>query len=314
MKRIILILLFISSSSFAVKPVDGFWWNPAESGRGITIEVSNGVLVATLYAYDDNNIGRWYLGAGSFDYNTGVATGTWSAYDGGQCAGCTYTSPSINNSASLGSFTITFYTDSRATMNWAGGTMNLNKFDFTFPDANSFLYGVWTGTMLYSYDAFSETFILDDNFINEGTEYVTGYLWGSNIDTRPAIASVADIDSNGDYIYGILLDTSTSFYKFYLVRANKGVMIGLGWLYLKEDSPTGDGYTLAGQKILELTPPESTNTNNLDKSKNDEYYSKQYQSQILKGQFDKKYIPIVENLERQLKEIKSSNKINSSSH
>ena len=294
-------MMLTSLNLFAFPPVDGFWWNPDESGRGLTIEIQNGVLVAALYAYDDNNNGRWYLGSGAFDEATNTANGTWDAYDGGQCSGCPYTSPSINSSFSKGAFTLTFITDVRASMQWSGGVMNLEKFDYTFPDQKSYLYGVWTATMFYSFAAYSESFYLNGVLVSDGDEFVTGKLWGGSPD-RVAVANVFEVDVNGEATFSYLIDVSSSYYRLYITRTNKNKMSGLGWLYRKGESPTGDGATLLGTKFLDnVAVGKNSPTAN---TKNDSYYDNIYNSTTKKGKFNSKYLEKINKMEQTLSTIK----------
>jgi hypothetical protein len=250
---IILTTLFISISAQAIKPVDGFYWDPTSSGRGLTIEVQKNTLVVAFYAYDDSNIGRWYLGSGPYDSNASVFNGHWDAYDGGQCAGCAYTSPTINTGESKGAFTINFLSWQKARMTWAGGTTNLERFNFSYPSPNSYIQGTWVTTEFIDTLAIGEkTIFMGETFINDGTEFVQGSLFGSL--SRPAVGSLIEVDpADGENIYGILLDSSSSFYRYYVYKANKNKFAGLSYLYLKTEQP-GSGLPVIGSKIGEYQP------------------------------------------------------------
>jgi hypothetical protein len=52
-------------SARAATPTTDFsdlWWNPSESGWGVTITQQNQILFVTLYVYQNNNQPKWYVG------------------------------------------------------------------------------------------------------------------------------------------------------------------------------------------------------------------------------------------------------------
>lgn len=250
---IIISILIISISAHAIKPVDGFYWSPTESGRGLTLEVQKNTLVVAFYAYDDNNTARWYLGSGAYDTSDNIFHGQWDAFDGGQCSGCPYTPPSINASASKGAFTIEFLSWKYARMTWAGGVMDIERFIFSYPNANSYIQGTWVTTEFIGSIAIGEkTIKMGETFISDGTEFVQGGIYGSS--TRLAVGSLIEVDpTDGENIYGILLDSSSSYYRYYVYKANKNQFAGLSYLYLKTESPSTSAPVI-GSKIAEYQP------------------------------------------------------------
>ena len=55
-------------------PQAGWWWNPAESGRGFFLEWQGGQLLMAGYMYDDNGNPVWYLSSNSAPSTTLVET------------------------------------------------------------------------------------------------------------------------------------------------------------------------------------------------------------------------------------------------
>ena len=301
-KILIIILVAYTSLSLAITPEDGLWWNADESGRGITLEVQNGIVVATFYAYDDDRNGRWYLGTGTLNDETSVVTGDWNAFDGGQCSGCNYTAPSVTESISKGQFTMTFTTNRQGVMQWDGGRMEIERFIYAYPTANSYLYGLWSFTMLISNGAATQLLFMNDRLIDNGGEIITG----SKIDftSRAVVASASGVDANGEDVYTMLIDSSESFFRLYIFNATKNKMIGLGWLYEKTGNPSGNGSPAIGAKYTEVQPPatlSSDKSNVIDQASIDEA---EFLLQQNKGQFDMKYMDKVIEMQEILENLK----------
>ena len=49
-------------------PSPGLWWNPNESGRGIAIDLQDGIMVVTTYAYTPQGPATWFISAGSYNF------------------------------------------------------------------------------------------------------------------------------------------------------------------------------------------------------------------------------------------------------
>ena len=45
----------------SLAPQDGFWWNPAESGRGYAIEVQGSQVILGAYMYEASGAATWTL-------------------------------------------------------------------------------------------------------------------------------------------------------------------------------------------------------------------------------------------------------------
>src|SRR5690606_10818824 len=93
-----LLLLLVTTSSFAVIPEPGLWWNPTEGGRGYGIEMQDDNVFVTYYAYQpDGTKSAFYTTFGKLNARTGVMTGYWAAAQNGQCFGCPYRAPQLSD-------------------------------------------------------------------------------------------------------------------------------------------------------------------------------------------------------------------------
>ena len=92
------------------RPVDGMWYDPDESGRGMSVEFQDERLLISYYGYDEDGKAMWWQGVGYKDEGGDINTysGVFSAFDNGQCVGCAYVQPNINEDKGLGEFTINF--------------------------------------------------------------------------------------------------------------------------------------------------------------------------------------------------------------
>jgi streptogramin lyase len=100
-------------------PQTGWWWNPAEGGRGFAIEIQSGALYFAAYMYDASGNPLWYLASGNMS-NPGLFQGEWAQFGNGQTLTGSYRASSIVNS-NAGSVTLAFANDSSATLTLPDG-------------------------------------------------------------------------------------------------------------------------------------------------------------------------------------------------
>lgn len=123
---------FATSPSSTV-PQSGWWWNPAEPGRGYFIEVRNGRFYTAAYVYDNSGNAIWYVtGPGSLSGNT--LPGTLNAYSGGQTLTGTYRLPTGPFSA--GSMSISFSDTTHGTIAWPGGNVPITRYELATGSLN----------------------------------------------------------------------------------------------------------------------------------------------------------------------------------
>lgn len=126
-------------------PAEGMWHVEAEPGRGVTIENQGGRLLLTFFGYAENGDSQWWQGVGVSQEGlfSNIYTGEFATGRNGQCAGCDYTFPELDESGSLGLFTISFSDANHAVMNWKGKDLNLTKYYFGYTDTLDRLRGFW---------------------------------------------------------------------------------------------------------------------------------------------------------------------------
>ena len=103
----------------ATQPQAGYWWNPAEGGRGYTIEVQNNTAFIAAYMYDTSGNPVWYAAGPATLTGSNSYVGNWTTYTGGQSLGGTYRAPS--GTANAGSLTIQFSSPTAGTLTLPDG-------------------------------------------------------------------------------------------------------------------------------------------------------------------------------------------------
>jgi hypothetical protein len=100
-------------------PESGWWWNPAESGRGFFIEWQNGYADLAGYMYDDAGNPTWYISVVPTP-NPLAFTGNWWAFGGGQSMGGPYR-PATRINDNVGAVAIEFSSATTATLTLPDG-------------------------------------------------------------------------------------------------------------------------------------------------------------------------------------------------
>jgi hypothetical protein len=100
-------------------PEAGWWWNPAESGRGFFIEWQDGFVDIAGYMYDGEGRPTWYITAVPTPDPMRI-TGNWWTFAGGQAMGQPYR-PATRTSDNAGALDIQFSSATTATMTLPDG-------------------------------------------------------------------------------------------------------------------------------------------------------------------------------------------------
>jgi len=105
-------------------PETGWWWNPAESGRGFFVESHDGITFIGAYLYDTDGHAMWLVAGGPNDdsYNF-----SGQLYDktGGQTLYGSYVAP--GSAVIAGNLTVHFSDDTHGTLTWPGGTVAIER-------------------------------------------------------------------------------------------------------------------------------------------------------------------------------------------
>jgi hypothetical protein len=111
-------------------PQAGFWYNPAESGRGYVIEIHGSNLFIGGFMYGANGNAVWYSSGPAAMANSTTYINTWQQYGGGQTLTGSYQAPSIVN-ANVGALTIQFTSATEGTLTLPTGTqIPITRFPF----------------------------------------------------------------------------------------------------------------------------------------------------------------------------------------
>jgi hypothetical protein len=118
--------LFLGSAG--ATPQSGWWWSPAESGRGYFLEIQNGDLFLAAFLYGDDGVGRWYIASATmtsamvFEAVLTACAGGPTLTGNGGSAGC---------AANAGSMSISFSSATAATLTLPNGTqVQIQRFTF----------------------------------------------------------------------------------------------------------------------------------------------------------------------------------------
>lgn len=128
-----------------VSPAEGMWYDKDEPGRGVTVEIQDGRILATYFGYKQNGDAIWWQGVGyRDDDNQNKYAGSFSTGKNGQCVGCAYTAPEFDEANSIGDFTMTFINGNEADFTWAGKDMTLVKYYYGYEKAVDRVKGLWS--------------------------------------------------------------------------------------------------------------------------------------------------------------------------
>jgi hypothetical protein len=109
-------------------PATGWWWNPAESGRGFMIEASNGKIFMATFLYSFSGEATWF-GSGPAALSGGNYSSVLNLYGSGQTLTGAY-KPATLVGGSFGSISINFSSSTTGAITWPEGTIPIERFDF----------------------------------------------------------------------------------------------------------------------------------------------------------------------------------------
>lgn len=118
------LFLLVMSLGVRAAPQTGWWWNPAESGRGFFVESHDGVTFLGAYFYDDDGHAKWLVagGANADAYNY---TGDLLELSGGQTLYGAFVAPGPPHA--VGQLSVHFVDDTHGTLTWPGGTVAIER-------------------------------------------------------------------------------------------------------------------------------------------------------------------------------------------
>ena len=131
-------------------PATGYWWNPAESGRGYGIELQGDQISLVAYMFEASGASTWYSALLDRQLD-GSFSGNLSRNAGGQTFTGAYKAPTASALIATVKLTLTSTTKGSLTVFPADGsaakTLSLERFSFSTPafaaSAGSFENGIW---------------------------------------------------------------------------------------------------------------------------------------------------------------------------
>ena len=116
-------------------PQTGWWWNPAEGGRGFGIEMQGNHLFMAGYLYDATGRATWTTSGGYTSEDGSIYNGTLLNYTNGQTLTGPYRVPDAPSS--LGPITLAFTDARHGTLIWPGGSIPIERFDSLLADSTA---------------------------------------------------------------------------------------------------------------------------------------------------------------------------------
>jgi hypothetical protein len=112
LRFLLALLVSLAASTAAAADKTDLWWNPAESGWGMTIANQGDTIFVTLYAYGADNNPTWFVGTASLastDQGVNTYTGDWYRVTGPAYSAPTF-DPATVNATKVGTYTFREFT------------------------------------------------------------------------------------------------------------------------------------------------------------------------------------------------------------
>ena len=107
-------------------PQTGWWWNPAEGGRGFSLEVRGTNLFFASYLYEASGRSTWYAASGPVSLDGSLFNARLLGFANGQTFAGPYRAPGAPTDG--GALVLAFADPSHGTLVWPGGTIPIERF------------------------------------------------------------------------------------------------------------------------------------------------------------------------------------------
>jgi hypothetical protein len=136
-------------------------------------------MIVTTYVYEQSGDPIWYLSSGTYDHTTATFQSAYDIFANGQCFGCPYVAP--DHTGDAGPITITFHTNQTATLTYPGGSTEISKFQYGFPNRTEVLYGEWALSYETGGNVGGDWIVFDTPYTDpgSGTQFVSGHAAGN---------------------------------------------------------------------------------------------------------------------------------------
>ncbi len=216
----VLFAFLASSQLHALQyPENGWWWNPAQSGRGFLLERQGNTIFVGSFIYAANGRPEWVVMQGSYVPSDAIAGQigsvalTVSATANGQCIGCPYVFPSVTTSTQNPA-SMTFTGGQRATLVWPNETISLQRQFWTWRDQVDQMDGNWLLTSLNNGVASTQIVKIIANTSNANrTASITALDGGASVGSMSLTGNALSLQllSNNQAL-SVLAPEATRFY------------------------------------------------------------------------------------------------------
>jgi hypothetical protein len=104
--------------------INGLWWNPSESGWGVTFTQQSNIIFVTLFSYDNMGQARWYVASDCRVAGNGCSGDFYSVVGGGQPVGAWNANLSVSR---VGLFTANFTDINNGSVSYSINGVNGSK-------------------------------------------------------------------------------------------------------------------------------------------------------------------------------------------
>lgn len=238
---------WLQPAATQITPQSGWWWNPSESGRGFSIEVSGNHLFMAGYLYaSDTGQAIWFSSGGNMS-SSSAYQGTMAAYGNGQTLTGSYVAPTP--AVNIGTISLNFTDATHGTLTWPGGTISIERFNIVANGVNSPRASFQPETgWWYSPGESGRGFALE---IQNGVMFLAGYMYEGG--GRPIWFSSANQMSSPSLYQGnwVLYANGQTLYGAYRppVVANSNV----GPLQIQFQTTTSGTLTLPDGRVIPIS-------------------------------------------------------------
>ena len=127
--RALLVMLFAFPA--LADPRDGWWWNPAEPGRGFFLERQGSAMFMSAYFYTADGLATWLVSNDAMP-DPDAYQGRWLAFANGQPPVGRYRPP--GPAVDAGAVAVRFHDDRHATLTSGGATIPIVRYEFRHGD------------------------------------------------------------------------------------------------------------------------------------------------------------------------------------